>query len=271
MKKIIFTTLLLLTTVSSAMADNVYDRVMKTRTIECGYFVEPPFTIRNEVTGEFSGIAVDLIEMIANDLNLKVKWKEQMSFATFQDDLNNNKYDIVCGGIFVLPRGGRADYTNSFSYASMIGYTQPDNKKFDKPFNNVDWSKETIAGLDGEGATTAAQKLLPEAKMNVLPQLSSISEMLMLVSTGKADIGFVLPSVFKNFNETNPGKLREAKLGRPLYTYDVSFAVARNQYEFKSMINNSLRQLIASGELKDLFTKYDPDGYFDFPALNTGK
>ena len=76
---------LLLTTPAFAEKESVYDRVMRTGVIECGYFVEPPFTIRNEATGEFSGIAVDLIELIARDLNLKVEWKEQISFATFPD------------------------------------------------------------------------------------------------------------------------------------------------------------------------------------------
>lgn len=197
---------------SQAQAESVYERVMRTRTIECGYFVEPPFTVRNEATGEFSGLSVDLINLIAKDLNLKVKWKEKISFATFPEDLNNNKYDMVCGSIFVLPRAGRMDYTNAYSYVSMLGYVRPDNNNFDKPFKDIDWSKVSISGLDGEGATTAAQKLLPEAKMQVLPQLSNISEMLLVVATGKADIGFVLPSVFEDFNKANPKKLRKAKL-----------------------------------------------------------
>jgi len=253
-----------------AMAESVYDRVMRTGTIECGYFVEPPFTVRNEATGEFSGLTVDLIELIAKDLNLKVKWKEQISFATFPEDLNNNKYDMVCGSVFVLPRGGRMDYTNAYVYVSMLGYVRPENTMFDKPFQEVDWSKVSISGLDGEGATTAAQKLLPEAKMKILPQLSNISEMLLVVATGKADIGFVLPSVFKDFNNFNPGKLRKAGLDRPLSSYDVSFGIARGQEEFKALMNNALRQLTVSGELRALFEKHDSEGFFDYPIVSKG-
>ena len=71
-----------------AYAESVYDRVMKKGEIRCGYFVEAPFTFRDEATGEFSGIAVDLAELIAKDLNLKLKWQEQISFASFGLDLN---------------------------------------------------------------------------------------------------------------------------------------------------------------------------------------
>ncbi|GEM_PF-7066169 len=247
---------------------DVYDRVMKTGVIECGYFIEPPFTMKDEATGEYSGISVELIEQIAKDLGLKVKWKEQISFATFPQDLNNNRYDMVCGSIFVMPRAGAIDYTKAYSYASMYGYVKPEDTAFDKKFKDIDWSKVTIAGLDGEGATGAAQKLLPQARMNVLPQLSNISEMLLTVATGKSDIGFVLPSVFDDFNKANPNKLKKASLDKPLYTYEVTFGIAREQDAFKSMINNGIRQLSTSGELASIFEKYDPKHYFDYPQIN---
>lgn len=249
-----------------AMADKketVYERVMRTGKIRCGYFVEPPFTLKNESTGKFSGLSVELVTMIAKDLNLKVEWAEQISFATMPQDLNNNRYDMVCGSVFVLPRSGQMNYTTPYAYVSMLGYVAPDNTAFDKSFSEVDWNKVTIAGLDGEGATTAAQKILPEAKMNILPQLSSISEMLMLVASNKADIGFVLPSVFENFNKNNPNKLRKANLDKPLYSYAVGFGVALNQPAFKTMINNALLQLNTSGELDTLFDKHDPKKHFN--------
>ena len=125
----------------------------------------------------------------------------------------------------------------------------------------------TIAGLDGEGATTAAQKLLPQAKMNILPQLTSISEMLLQVSVGKSDIAFVLPSVFEDFNRGNPGKLRLAKLDRPLYTYAVGFGISAEEPAFKALLSNAIKQLNASGELAQMIKTYDPDGrWFNVPA-----
>ncbi len=267
--KIFLSAILIIVVSLPALAadDSVYNRVMEKRTIDCGYFVEPPFTLKDEATSEYSGLAVDLTKMIAKELDLKVNWKEQISFATFPEDLNANKYDMVCGSIFALPRAGRMDYTSPYAYVSMVGYVRPDNEKLDKAFNDVDWSDVTIVGLDGEGATTAAQKLLPEAKMQVLPQLSNISEMLLTVASGKADVAFVLPSVFEDFNKANPGKLRKAKLDKPLYSYAVGFGIAKGQEEYKALINNVLRQYTVSGELKSLFEKHDPDGFFEYPTV----
>ncbi len=251
--------------VAVVQKESVYDRVTRTGKIRCGYFVEAPFTIKNENTGEFSGLSVDLAKLLAKELNLELEWAGEISFATITEDLNNNRYDMICGSVFVLPRAGVMDYTNPYAHVSVQGYVRPDNTNFDKSFDDVSWKNVKIAGLDGEGATTAAQKLLPQAQLEILPQLSSISEMLMLVSTGKADIGFVMPSVFEEFNKNNPNKLRKAELNKPLYTYAMSFGIARGQEEFKAMMNNALLQASVSGELGALFQKYDPNGFFKQP------
>lgn len=268
MKHLILFCLLLFVSLPAAaqQKETAYDRVMRTHTMRCGYFIEPPFTARDENTGHMSGIAVDLAETMARELDIKIQWSEQISFATFPEDLQNGRYDAVCGSVFTLPRAGVMDYTTPYAFVPVYGFVKPANQSLDQSFAAVDWSKVTIAGLDGEGATTAARKMLPQAKFTILPQLSNISEMLMLVTTGKADIAFVLPSVFADFDKTNPGALRQAKLDKPLYTYAVAFGIPRGQMEFKFMLDNTMTQLIASGELAAIHKKYDPAGLFRQPS-----
>ncbi|MCF8495052.1 MAG: transporter substrate-binding domain-containing protein [Alphaproteobacteria bacterium] len=246
-------------------AKSVYQKVLQSGVIRCGYFIEPPFTLHDENTGAFSGLSVDLIETIAKELGLKVEWAEQVSFATFPQDLKNRRFDMVCSSVFTLPRAGQMDYTTPYAYVPVNGYVKTDNTKFDMSFESVDWKSVKVAGLDGEGATVAAQKLLPEAHMDILPQNASISEMLLQVSTGKSDIGFVLPTVFEAFEKANPGILRKATLDKPLYTYAVSFGIAPEQPAFKALIDNVMRQLTVSGELENMFKKHDPKGDFKRP------
>ena len=244
--------------------ESVYERVMRTKTIRCGYFVEAPFTYYDHKKDGYHGIAIDLVRMIAKDHNLKIEFVEEINFATFGQDLKNGRYDMVCGGVFVLPRGGINDYSNSYAQVPVYGYVRADNGSFDKPFDQINWSHVKISGIDGEGATTAAQRIYPEAKMIILPQLSSISEMLMAVHAGKADIGFVMPPVFEQFKKTNSTLLKKAELGRPLYKYEVSFPIKHGETEFKALINNAIRQYKTSGELASLHKKYDPKGLIDF-------
>lgn len=251
---------------SSKMKESVYERVLRTKTLRCGYFVEPPITMRDENKDTFSGIAPDLVRIIAKELDIQIEWAEQLNFATFQQDLNNNRYDMVCGGIFILPRAGLTDYSNPYLFVSANGYVKKGNNRFQgKAIDDLNTPEITISGLDGEGATYSASKRLPDANMVVLPQLSNISDMLLEVSTGKTDIAFVLPSVFADFNKNNPDKLQRAGLKEPIDTYAVSFAVPRNEYAFKSLINNMLTQLQTSGELERVVRKHDQKGHFTVP------
>lgn len=250
------------TETQAGQADAVYVRVMKTQTLRCGYFIEAPFTLKDPNTGKLSGLAVDLTEAVGRELGLKIEWVEEINFATMADDLKNGRYDMVCSDVFVLPRAGRIDYARPFSFARVYGYTKPGDKRFSGDIESVDWKQMTISGLDNEGATIAARKLLPEAKFDILPQLSQISQMLMEVSSSKADIAFVMPSVFDEFDQANPGKLVRSDLNGPLYVYATAFAVPAGALQFKAMIDNTLTQMEVSGELGRLRTKYDPKGYF---------
>ena len=248
-----------------AHADAVLDRVLKSKTLRCGFFVEAPFTIYNPNTGAFSGLSVELAEMIAKDLGFKLEWSEEIAFDTFGQDMQNGRYDMVCAGIFTLPRAASMFYSMPYAYAPVHGYVVKGNTNFDKDFESIDWKDIKVSGIDGEGATAAVERLIPETELVTLPQRSTTAEMLLQVQTKKTDIGFVLPTVFEEYNKNNPGKLKQAEPGKPLYQYAVGFATPRSAHDFRQIINQQLQQYIASGELHELAAKYDPKGLFKYP------
>jgi ABC-type amino acid transport substrate-binding protein len=214
-----------------------------------------------------SGIAVELAESIAHDIGLKLEWAQSVNFSTLTEDLAQGRYDAICASVFNLSRAGRIDYTLPYAYVPVYGHARVGDSRFDSGFASVDWSKVTVAGLDGEGATNAALQALPQAQFAILPQGSQIAEMLLSVADSKADIAFVLPTVFGSFNANNPGKLVRVQSDRPLYTFAVSFGIKPGEFAFKNMLDISLRQRIASGQLGALFAKYDPSGFFFQPKL----
>lgn len=237
--------------------ETAYQRVMRTGTIRCGYFEEVPFTIVDPNTGKKSGIAVELAETVAAQLGLKVEWAEPIKFATIVTDLESGRYDAVCGSLFNMPRGGRTDYTTPFIYMPSYGYVRPGEKRFSKDWNAVNDKNVTMAILDGEGSSTVAQRLYPQAKQYALPQVADISEMLLAVANKKADIAFVMPSVFAAFDKTNPGKLVPVKADRPFYVFSLSFGVNAGETELKNMFDFMIRQLIVSGEMDSIIDKYE--------------
>jgi ABC-type amino acid transport substrate-binding protein len=247
--------------------ETAYSRMMRTGILRCGYFAEAPFTLIGPDNKPDAGIAFDLANQIAKELGLKVEWAQEVNFATIPEDLAAGRYDAVCASLFVLPRGGKTDYTRPYTFVSAYGYVRKGDMRFDGAFDRIDWPSRTIAGVDGEGATTAARKLLPQAKFEILPQSAQVADMLNTVVTGKADIGFVMPGVFASFDRNNPGVLVKAGLDKPLYTYALSFGLPTEQPGLKDMLDNVIVQLTASGELQAIIDKYDPTGMFIRPSV----
>lgn len=234
-----------------------YQDVLQRGVLRCGYFEEAPFITKDANTGRMSGIAVDLTEAVGKELGLKIDWVGEINFGTFPQDLANRRYDAICADVFTLPRAGKVDYTTPFALVPVYGYVRAGDTRFDDDLLKLDWSGHRIAALDGEGATTAAQKLLPKAQFVRLPQSSQIAEMLQSVAQGKADIAFVMPSVFAEFAKSNPDILQQAKTGAPLYVFAAAMALKPEEPGLKNMLDNTLRQLTVSGELNRIMDAHD--------------
>jgi ABC-type amino acid transport substrate-binding protein len=245
---------------------NVYERVINSGVLRCGYFVEPPFTIIDPNTGAKSGIAVELAEKIAEELNLKIEWRDASNFVAMTEDLKNGRFDAICASTFNLPRAGRIDYTMPYAFVPVYGVTKAGRTEFDNRLDHLDWSKISIAGLDGEGATTVARKKIPEAHFVILPPSTPIPDMMLSVVAGKADIAFVPPAMFRDFDKNNPRQLRLIANVSPFHVFNVSFGLKPDEPAFKNMLDIQMRALVSSGYLEALFKKYDPDRILLRPA-----
>ena len=250
----------------SSVHESVYERVMRTGTLRCGYFEEAPFTMVDANTGVKTGIAVELAQKIADELGVKLEWSAVANFGTLTEDLRIGRYDAICASLFTLPRAGNIDYTVPYSFVPVYAFTQAGRTEFDNKLDRLDWSKVSVAGIEDEESTTVARKKIPEAKFIILPSISQIAGMLMTVVDKKADIGFVMPSVFKSFDTNNPNKLQKIVTDKPFYVFNVSFGIKPDEPAFKNMLDFMMRNLSTNGYLQDLFQKYDADNLLFRPA-----
>jgi len=243
---------------SNPAKGSAYDRVMRTHTLRCGTFEEPPFTMQNVNTNARTGIAVALAERIAHDLNLKLEWVPISNFATLGEDLRNGRYDAICASVFNMPRAGTIDYTTQYIYVPVYAYTQAGRTADFPNISKIDSKQTKIIGMDGEGATTIARQRLLNATFSILPEVSSIPEMLTALASHKGDIAFVMPTIFANFDHNNPGKLQKIP-GAPFHVFPVSFAIAPNEPALKDTMDIIIQNLKTSGELDEIIDHYDPD------------
>lgn len=244
-------------TAFAASSESVYEHVMRTGVLRCGYFEEVPFTNIDPNTNKKTGIAVELMETITSQTGLKIEWAQPVNFPTMAEDLKMGRYDAVCGGLFNSARAGRFDYTQAFIYVPIYGYVRKGDRRFENNLVAVNAPNIVLSTLDGEASSEVARRMYPRAKQLSLPQASEISQLLLSVADKKADISFVLPSVFAQFDKNNPRQLRKVENKDPFYVFSVSFAVRPGELELKNMLDFMIKQLIVSGEMDRIIDKYE--------------
>ena len=246
---------------------SVYQRMMSKGVLRAGWFEEPPFTYYEPNTGARRGIAVKLAEQILGSVNIKIDWVSITNFANMAEDMAIGHYDAICASLIMLPRGGRIDYTMPYAYVPMHGYVRTGEARFGPDLTQINNPAYKIAGIDSEGGTTIAHQKFPRAQFLDLPQGTQISELLLNVVNNKADVAFVMPTVFAEFDRHNPGVLKPIASEEPLHIFAVAFGLCPEEEALKSLFNNNLQRMIVSGEMEALFKEFDPSHYLLRPSI----
>jgi ABC-type amino acid transport substrate-binding protein len=239
--------------------DSVYDRVMQSGKIRCGYVVYNPGCLKDPNTGKLSGIGIDTIEMVAKNLGLKVEWAEEVGWGSMLEGLQNNRYDIIATPIWTNSNRARlVDFSKPLYYSPINVWVRPGDKRFiGIKLISLNSPDKTIATVDGETAEVIANEDFPQARKLSLPQLSGVEQVLLNVSSGKADASFEEPAVAKEFLKHNPGAIEVLPMDHPIRVFPNCWMFRRGQLEFKDMLDTALSQLINSGAVNKTIQKYE--------------
>jgi ABC-type amino acid transport substrate-binding protein len=247
----------------TAAKESVYDRVVKTGTIRCGY---TPYSVglRRDQSGKIEGMYKDLMDEIANLLSLKIEWVEEVGWGEQIAGLDSGRYDLVCSPANMTgPRTRGADFSPPLYYTPVYAWVKEGDNRFGtndaanlKRANSADI---TIATIDGEQAEAQAKQYFPNAKIFSAPQSSPFSVMFINVATGKADITIATPVIIKEFVEKNPDmKFIPINPHDPLILAVDMIQIKSGEFQFKSMISNAITTLIANGALDRIISKWEP-------------
>ncbi|MEJ0063053.1 MAG: transporter substrate-binding domain-containing protein [Alphaproteobacteria bacterium] len=238
--------------------DDVFDRVMRARTIKCGYVVTHPFLFKDANTGALSGIAHDAIEKMAENLSLKIEWAEEAGWSTMLEGLSTQRYDMLCSAIWsTTSRSLKADFLKPLSYAGVHAWARPGDARFEKGLSEIDWSTVKIATIDGHISDIIARAKFPAAQKLSLPDTSSIPEVFMAVAAGKADITFEQNYIGLEFLSKNPGAVASVTKDHPIKVFPTTFLIPQGAEKFKAMLNAAQDELTNSGYIGGLIDKYE--------------
>ena len=249
--------LFMLPTVAQAKDESVYDRVMRTGTIRCGYYAWPPIQTKNLNTGEIEGIWTEYTKALAANLELKIDWSTELNLTTYLTDLATKKYDVECAsGWPTATRGKFVSYSDTAFYVPYYLYKRTEDTRINE---DTDLNDEafTMAVIDAENTAMLHRKKYVNASVYELPGIVQGGDLAIAVMTKKADFTALDSLSAQMFQKSNPGKLEA--IGKPIHFIPMTFTVANDEQALKDMINNAMHLMLVSGETNALLDRYDPE------------
>jgi polar amino acid transport system substrate-binding protein len=246
--------------------ESVYDRVLSTRTMRCGYFVYAPWIIRDPNSGKLSGSFYDLTESLGKVLGLKIEWTLETTFTTFVEDMKSGRYDVFCGGLW--PDNTTAPYfayTNSVFYSPYFVYVKSDDHRFDDDIAKLNDPQYKFASIDGETTAIVKEQEFPKAGGPQLPNITDISLILLELTSGRADATAVSPDVANLYLKTHPDTIRPLNTTQPLRVFGNVWAVLNGEQKLINWLNAGVLEIQARGYVEPIVAEYHPAGSYLLP------
>ncbi|MGE3770073.1 MAG: substrate-binding periplasmic protein [Bdellovibrionales bacterium] len=238
--------------------ESAYDRVMRTGTLRCGYFLWPKFVDKDPNTGALSGIAFDVAESVAQKFGLKVEWTE-VAIGSEVEALQTTKVDAICAanGPFNWKSAAYEDFVTPFAKFRIDVYGRANETRFKIPadLNSPD---VTFSALDGDLSTVYAVESFPQAKMLSLPNMADPSLLVLNVIDNKADVVLVDPVTVSMTEAQYPGAIKPL-FARPYGFIPTGMSVGKNQHALLQMLNQGMEILFDVGIMDKILDKYDPE------------
>jgi polar amino acid transport system substrate-binding protein len=240
--------------------NSVYDRVVSSGTIRACYVVYPPASIKDPNTGKLSGVFVETLNKAAENMGLKVDWNTEVGWGDMIEALNSSKCDIIGSPAWSnSTRGKSAEFSQSVYYSAINAYVRASDNRFNGDITVANNASYKLATIDGETSQLIASRQFPKAQTLQLPQLTDVSQMLLNVVDGKADMAFLEPTVANAYLKNNPGKVKNVSIDKPVVIYGNVMLIKKGEFTFKSAIDNAIVELLNNGYVDGVINNYEKD------------
>ncbi|MBI1327700.1 MAG: transporter substrate-binding domain-containing protein [Alphaproteobacteria bacterium] len=238
-------------------ADKVYERIMRTGTIRCGYINWWPAILKDPNSGEMKGYVVDYFNALAKALDLKIEWTEELNLGTYLNDLNNGRYDVECaGGWPSAVRGKLIYYTNPFAYSPAVPFVRVNDTRFDSGISTLSQKGIKAAVVDGDTSQIIRRQHFPAMTEISIPQNAAINEYFVMVASGKADVTFSDYIGALAYIEKNPDTIKPLPYNLRLVPQCVGVPMGENK--LLAMLNTANQELLLDGTVESILVKYEP-------------
>jgi ABC-type amino acid transport substrate-binding protein len=239
-------------------SETAYDRVMRTRTLRCGYIVWAPMFMKDPNTGKLSGIFHDYTEELAAVLSLKIDWAEELTPATYVEALKFGRVDMLCSGDWPnATRGQYLIYAPPIFYTALVPYVREKDARFDGHPEKLDDKTVALSVIDGEMSSIVARQDFPAARRVELPQTADAAQMMMQVKDGKADATIAAVGTGMRYIRANPGTVRAVKDVAPFRLFPNTLSVRMGENNLREMMATATQEALNSGRIEKILRRYE--------------
>lgn len=251
--------------------ESVYERVIKTGTLRCGYGIFPPMVVKDPNTGTLSGIFVDIMKEIGMATGLKVEFTQEIDWGQIAEALKTNKIDAMCAGMVATPKRGTVmAFSDPLFFLKGEAFAREDDRRFDNSYDAINQPDVRLAVNEGDVTQDIARRQFPKAKLVFKTQMAGDDILFMDVASNKADVTFNAPSMVHAFNKKSSVKLRVIPLPRPITIAPNVIAVDIHEQALQDLLNTAVGELHYNGVIADIFEKYGPEAKGDFVLKTPG-
>ena len=243
----------------AAKKATVYDRVIKNNTIKCAFLNYPPACMKDTKTGQMSGIFVDVLEKAANNLGMKIEWTEEVGWGSQIEGLNNDRYDLIGSPVWANPKRGKLTALSIPVYYSGIGvYVRINENRFDQDLTKINSKDVKVGTIDGETSDLIANNDFPNATKQSSPENTDISQKFLDLEKKSCDVVFAEPYFAYEYSKNNPGKIKNITVENPVRLFGNVYMMKANEWQLKQMLDIAIQDLINSGYVDKIISKYEP-------------
>jgi polar amino acid transport system substrate-binding protein len=251
----------------AAPSNSAIDRIQSRGEMLVGYLVWEPCVLRDQRTGELSGIFPDMVAQIAKNLNVKVVWKET-TLANFAAGLNTGQFDFSVGATFVtIPRAASVKFTQPVAYVGNSAVVKKDGSLKPQRMEELNKPGIKVALLQGQALEEFCRRNLAQAQLVVLSG-GDLTAPLIAVSSGQADIGFMNSVTVAKYVAEHPELEAVFSGEHAVEILPLAWATTGSDSRMCDFLNASITYLKATGRLAEYQKKQQIGLLYDTPRLH---
>jgi ABC-type amino acid transport substrate-binding protein len=190
--------------------ETTVERIKRTKTLACAYYLWPNLLEKNPNTGEMTGVVVDVANKVAEALGAKVEWREEATIDNFIQLINAKRVDALCAPFSAIAPFIHTDvrFSHPIYYGRFDAFVRADDTRFDEGAESVNKPDVKFLTLDGSAAAYLSSLRFPNVQKNGLAAVMGAGQTLLDVKDKKADITVVDELTAGRFLDSYPGSLK---------------------------------------------------------------